>query len=99
MWEKLPEGKTRISIIDYDQDNLQMVESPKGEVIADYKTHPTVTWFKVEGVFMKWMSSPSWAGYSICIPLVTEDIVNTSQRPKLEEYDNYHLYRGQILGI
>ena len=83
-----PAGRTKISIIDYDQDNLQTVQAPKGEEIADYKTHPTVTWFKVEGVHEIDVITELGDIFNLH-PLVTEDIVNTSQRPKLEEYDNY----------
>ena len=88
MLEKCPRARTRISIIDYDQDTLQMVESPKGEEIADYKSHPTVTWFKVEGVHEVDIIADLGRIFNLH-PLVTEDIVNTTQRPKLEEYENY----------
>lgn len=83
-----PVHPTRISIIDYDQDHLEQMESADESLLIKEKASPRVTWFRVEGLAQ--MDAISRLGEIFNLhPLVLEDIVNTDQRPKVEEYDDY----------
>jgi magnesium transporter len=83
-----PVQPTRISIIDYDQDHFEQMESVDESLVIQEKASPRVTWFKVEGLGQ--LEAISRLGEIFHLhPLVLEDIVNTTQRPKVEEYDDY----------
>ncbi|MFH1057763.1 MAG: magnesium/cobalt transporter CorA [Pseudomonadota bacterium] len=79
---------TRISILDYDQDGVRAVDAPDDQQIKDYAARPSVTWFRVEGLHQVDVIAKLGQAFGLH-PLVLEDIVNTSQRPKVEEYDHY----------
>jgi magnesium transporter len=83
-----PARPTNIAIIDYDQDHLEQVESADESLVIKEKASPRMTWFKVEGFSQLEAISRLGEIFSLH-PLVLEDIVNTNQRPKVEEYDDY----------
>ncbi len=76
-----------IRLIDFDQNNLKEETLEDLKNIAGYKKTSTVTWLNVDGLhdisFMKNLGDIFGLH-----PLLQEDIVNTGQRPKYEEYDN-----------
>ncbi|MBU0996368.1 MAG: magnesium/cobalt transporter CorA [Proteobacteria bacterium] len=81
-------GQTTISLIDYDKDGLK--ETPV-ENIADVfplKDEPTVTWINIDGIHDIHLMERIGQHFNIH-PLTLEDIVNTGQRPKIEEFDDY----------
>jgi magnesium transporter len=79
--------KTRITIIDYDRDNLRETEAETVEACAPYRDAPTVTWINVSGLHDVSLVEKLGECFRIH-PLVLEDILNTYQRPKIEEYDD-----------
>jgi magnesium transporter len=79
--------KTRITIIDYDRDNLRETEAETVEACAPYRDTPTVTWINVSGLHDVSLVEKLGECFRIH-PLVLEDILNTYQRPKIEEYDD-----------
>ncbi|MFZ5585212.1 MAG: magnesium/cobalt transporter CorA [Thermodesulfobacteriota bacterium] len=79
---------TRISILDYDPEGVRAVENPDDKQIRDFAGRPSVTWFRVEGLRQLDVIAKLGQAFGLH-PLVMEDIVNTSQRPKVEEYDDY----------
>ena len=83
-------AETRISVVDYSKENLeeQQIQSI-GEIIK-YKDSDTVTWVTIEGLANVEIIESIGAIFDIH-QLVLEDILNTHQRPKFEEYDD-HLY-------
>jgi magnesium transporter len=80
--------KTKITVIDYDQKTYQKlkVEDPK-ECIS-YKDKSTVTWINVGGIENTEILKDLGECFNIH-PLTLEDILNTDQRPKLEDYESY----------
>eukprot|EP01022_Parablepharisma_sp_SALTPOND_P022633 TRINITY_DN4616_c0_g1_i1.p3 TRINITY_DN4616_c0_g1~~TRINITY_DN4616_c0_g1_i1.p3 ORF type:complete len:303 (+),score=117.73 TRINITY_DN4616_c0_g1_i1:553-1461(+) len=56
--------------------------------MRELQGHPQVTWFQVEGVHQVEVIGRLGEIFGLH-PLVQEDIVNTLQRPKLEEFDHY----------
>jgi len=83
--EDLP---ARITIIDYGPDDFQQKEAACAEDCFFYKDTPTVTWINIDG--LRDVSLIEKIGKAFHLhPLVQEDIVNTYQRPKLEDYRDY----------
>ena len=83
-----PAKPTSISIIDYDQDHYEQMENADESVVLQEKDSPRVTWFKVDGLGQ--LEAISRLGETFHLhPLVLEDVVNTVQRPKVEEFDDY----------
>ncbi|MBU2515305.1 magnesium/cobalt transporter CorA [bacterium] len=82
--------KTIIRMIDYDQNELREIEVDTIDQCQQYKDSPTVTWIEVYGLHDISIIEQLGKVFEIH-PLVLEDILNTGQRPKFEEYEN-HLY-------
>ncbi|MFH1776116.1 MAG: magnesium/cobalt transporter CorA [Candidatus Omnitrophota bacterium] len=80
--------KPRISIIDYDKDNLQEKEVKDAEECFPFKESPMITWINIDGLQDTEIIERIGQYFDIH-HLILEDILNTSQRPKLEESDRY----------
>ena len=80
--------KPRISIIDYDQVDFNEKQAKEAEECFPFKESSTITWINIDGIHD--VDTISRIGKHFDIHrLILEDIVNTSQRPKFEESDNY----------
>jgi len=80
--------EARITVIDYDRERLQESEIRKVEECLTFKDKPTVTWVNVDGVNDAQILE-KMGEYFALHPLVLEDIMNTDQRPKIEDFGNY----------
>jgi magnesium transporter len=78
----------RITVIDYDEKNLEEKEMETVEECFPFKTSPTVTWINVDGIHDVSIVEKLGSHFEIH-PLVLEDLVNTVQRPKFEDFDKY----------
>ena len=79
--------KTRITLIDYDEAHLQERVLDGIEEAFPYKDSPTVTWINIDGLHETDTIEKIGQHFNIH-PLVLEDILNTGQRPKTEEYED-----------
>jgi len=79
--------RVRVTILDYDQDHLieEQVESP--DRCLRFIDKPTVTWIDVVGLHQVEVVEEIGGAFGIH-PLVLEDILNTEQRPKMENFDD-----------
>jgi magnesium transporter len=79
---------TSITLIDYTKD--QLIEKQIGSIdeILEYKETDTVTWVIIEGLSNTDIIKDIGRHFGIH-QLVLEDILNTHQRPKFEEYEDY----------
>lgn len=78
----------KITVFDYDEANIQERQLNSIEECESCKKSPGVVWINVDGIHD--ISVVETVGKLFGIhPLVQEDIVNTNQRPKIEEYDGY----------
>jgi magnesium transporter len=77
-----------ITLMDYTEGEFQEERAEKVEECFPFKDKPTVTWINVDGVHQVEIIEKIGKEYDIH-PLVLEDIVNTDQRPKLEEFDEF----------
>jgi magnesium transporter len=77
----------RIRVIDYDADQLKEDELKGIAQGAVFKQTNTVTWINVDGLHDLALMKEIGSTFELH-PLLMEDILNTGQRPKLEEFDD-----------
>jgi magnesium transporter len=77
--------RARITLIDYDQQGYRERELQTVEESFPYKDTPTVTWINVDGIHQVDVVEKLGAYFDLH-PLLLEDILNTEQRPKMEDY-------------
>ena len=80
--------KAKISIIDYTDDHLHQTEIESAEKCQPYKNSKSITWINISGIHDIELIKKLGENFGLH-PLVLEDIVNTEQRPKIEDYDDY----------
>ena len=78
----------RITYIDYDEKQFQEKEAIGIEECFHFKDTPTTTWINIDGVHNVELIEKIGAKYDLH-PLILEDILNTEQRPKFEDYEKY----------
>jgi len=78
----------KITILDYDEAQFQEREAKSTKECFPFKEKPTVTWINVEGLHQVEVLERLGGCYGLH-PLVLEDILNTDQRPKMEDYGEY----------
>jgi magnesium transporter len=81
-------GKSKITVIDYDENNFQEREVKNIAESLPFKAPPTITWMNIEGIHDISLIDEVGKDFDLH-PLILEDIVNTLQRPKMEDYDDY----------
>ena len=81
-------GPTRIRVLEYDADGVRTVDDPDQEQMRSLSGEPRVTWFQVDGVHQVEVVARLGEIFNLH-PLVQEDILNTQQRPKVEEFEHY----------
>ncbi len=80
--------KSRITIIDYDQTNFQEKEVKSVEECFPFKDKSTVTWINIDGIHQVEIIEKIGKHFNLH-PLILEDILNTEQRPKMEDFEDY----------
>jgi magnesium transporter len=80
--------KVRISYLDYDEAQFQEKEVESVEECFPFKDTPTVTWVNMDGIHEADNIKKIGEHFSLH-PLILEDILNTQQRPKMEEFEHY----------
>ena len=78
----------KITVLDYDEHNFQEKQVAKIEDCFEFKTKPSVTWINIDGLHDVETIEKIGKQYDIH-PLVLEDILNTGQRPKFDETEQY----------
>ncbi len=74
----------KITVIDYDAENLREFETQIVEECLDFRDSKTITWINISGIHDVSVIEKIGEQYGLS-PLIMEDIVNTNQRPKYEE--------------
>ncbi|MGQ9672469.1 MAG: magnesium/cobalt transporter CorA [Candidatus Aminicenantales bacterium] len=80
--------RTRIAIIDYDEKNFEEKEAKTVEECFPFKDTATVTWINVDGVHDSDIIGKMGEHFGVH-SLILEDIMNTAQRPKMEDMGDY----------
>ena len=80
--------KTRIKVIDYGEKEYVEQEVENAQQCFTFKDDRTITWVNIDGIsntdILKELGS--CFGFH---PLTLEDILNTEQRPKIENFEDY----------
>ena len=80
--------KVKITVIDYDEKNCEEEEVKSVEECFPFKEKPTVTWINIDGIHQIDIIEKIGKQFDLH-PLLLEDVVNTGQRPKIDDYDGY----------
>ncbi|MGB5434257.1 MAG: magnesium/cobalt transporter CorA [Maribacter sp.] len=80
--------ETKVTIIEYN-DDFHKTHFPGdiGQIVA-HKDTPTTSWVNIVGLSDESFIEKVGTHFGLN-PLVLEDIVNTQQRPKIDEYEDY----------
>ena len=81
-------GAPRVSLMHYDGEQLVEEEVTDVPACRAWLSRPGVTWINIEGVHQIDLLEQFGAVFGLH-PLVLEDIANTGQRPKVEDYGGY----------
>ena len=78
----------RVTVMDYEGDRFAEQTPQDVETVFPLRDEPTTSWINIDGVHD--MGVIEKLGHHFLIhPLTLEDTVNTAQRPKIEEFDDY----------
>ena len=80
--------QARISVWDYGEDHLHVYEPEKVADFLPLEGRAGVSWVNVDGIHNVDLVGDIGQGVGIH-PLVLEDILNTTQRPKIEDFGDY----------
>jgi magnesium transporter len=78
----------KLSVISYDAANFQEQEVKSVEEALAFRKKTSVTWLNIDGVHQPEIIEQIGNSFGVH-PLVLEDIANTGQRPKMEDFDDY----------
>lgn len=81
-------GKITIEIIDYSADNITEGEADQAQDLSKFVDRTNPTWINFTGINDGNLMEGIGKVFNIH-PLTLEDIMNTGQRPKYEDFDNY----------
>jgi len=80
--------KTRIRLMDYDENSFEEKELGSIKESLSFKDSQTVTWINIDGLHDIEIIAEIGQNFGLH-PLVLEDILNTEQRPKMEDFEDY----------
>ena len=84
----------KTTIIDYNTDQIDIIENVTIEQIRQCKESNTVSWIDVSGIHNIEYIDTIGKIFNIH-PLTLEDLVNTQHRAKIDDYDDYLLELGK----
>jgi magnesium transporter len=80
--------KVKVTCIEYDESHFQEKELKTIDECFPLKDKPAATWINIDGIYQ--LDNIEKIGKQFKIhPLVLEDIMNTGQRPKMEDFGDY----------
>ncbi len=85
------QDRARIHVIDYSETSLNELRDVSLDQCGDFARAPGVTWINVNGVHDIGLIEALGKCFELH-PLTLEDIVNTSQRLKIEEFPYYMFF-------
>lgn len=82
------DSPSSLEVITYTKENYQKFESKNLEDAHQFKESDQVSWININGLNNTQQIEQLGKHYKLH-PLIIEDIVNTEQRPKIEEHTDY----------
>lgn len=89
-------AETTLEVIDYNADSYERYSSNTPEDAFKYEEEDRVTWINLDGLSNTHEIEKVGKYYELH-PLIIEDIVNTNQRPKIDEYGDYYYIVAKML--
>jgi magnesium transporter len=80
----------KITYLDYNEQGVEEKQVSTVEECFPFKATPTVTWINIDGLHDVEMMEKLGKEFGLH-PLILEDVLNTGQRPKFEDFDK-HLF-------
>jgi len=77
----------RITIIDYDKDTFQEKKAKDVKECYQFKDSSSVTWINIDGLHRVDIIEDIGRHFNLH-PLLLEDVMNTDQRPKMEDFND-----------
>jgi magnesium transporter len=81
-------GQSRVSVINYDEADFAEGKITSLSDLQSQKDKPGITWINMDGLQDVNLLEEMGKTFNLH-PLVLEDILNTDQRPKMEDYCDY----------
>ena len=88
--------KVTITVFDYDREQYEEKEVKYITECFPYRDRPSVTWINIVGLHQVDVMEKIGTHFGIH-PLVIEDILNTVQRPKMDDMDDYLFFVLKML--
>lgn len=88
--------ETNLEVIDYNQESYEHFTSKIPEDAFRFQEEDKITWFNIDGL-NNTSEIEKLGDYYELHPLILEDIVNTNQRPKIDEYEDYIFIVAKML--
>ena len=85
---KSSDQPTRITVMDYDENNYREMEIHDLSEVLPLKDLPTVTWVNIDGLTEIKLLEGIGETFGLH-PLVLEDILSIDQRPKMDDFEDY----------
>jgi len=80
--------QVKMQVIDYDEEHLEEKDLASIEECLHLKDSPTVSWINIDGIHQVDVIEKIGKIFSLH-PLILEDILNTGQRPKIDDLEDY----------
>jgi magnesium transporter len=80
--------KARITVVDFDENQCSVKEADSVDECAVFRGKPTTTWINVNGIHQVELIEALGECFGLH-PLLMEDILDTGQRPKMEDYGDH----------
>jgi magnesium transporter len=80
--------KVKITVMDFDEEHCEEKVVAAVEDCQAYRDRKSTTWINIDGIHQVEVMEKFGKAFGLH-PLVMEDVVNTDQRPKAEDYGDY----------
>lgn len=89
-------AEIKLEVIDYNKDSYERFVFDNVEPSFNFENEERITWINVDGLSNTAEIEKVGKYYNLH-PLIIEDIVNTNQRPKIDEYPDYLFIVAKML--
>ncbi|GAB2769391.1 magnesium/cobalt transporter CorA [Salinimicrobium soli] len=90
------QAETLLEVIDYNNESFESFTSKSPEDAFKFEEESKTTWINIDGL-SNTAEIEKVGKYYELHPLIIEDIVNTNQRPKIDEYKDYYFIVAKML--
>lgn len=88
--------ETLLDVIDYNAEHYERFKSKNPQDALEFEDESKVTWINIDGL-NNTEEIEKLGKYFDLHPLILEDIANTNQRPKIDEYQDYFFIVAKML--